>query len=332
MQRKIVYIVGLVILIVSACRDNDQDFKVQIPDFNFSQTVTFETSLLAYDIFEGTISDLKPIDSFEILKLSSSLFTDYAHKQRLVKVPAGKKLKRLNDGSIDFPNGTILTKTFFYYFDDRDTSLGKRIIETRLLIKEKETWNVATYLWNESQTDATLELNGFDTEVSWINPNGENQSTVYHVPTKNECMTCHQSNSSMTPLGPTLLNLNRDVSRNGIDVNQIGHLQSSGILTEFSIDLVAQMVDYNDVNASLEERGRAYLAMNCAHCHNPNAWDIPAGRDFDFRHQTAFENTGISDGKDKILRNVINQEMPFIGTTILDKEGVDLLTKYIESL
>lgn len=92
------------------------------------------------------------------------------------------------------------------------------------------------------------------------------------------------------------------------------------------------MVDYTDVNASLSDRGRAYLAMNCAHCHNPEAWDIPAERDFDFRHATSFEQTGIQFEKDKISRNITNGEMPFIGTTMLDEEGVALLVEYIESL
>ena len=146
MTKKVFYIIGLILLIVSACQKNDGDFEVQIPDFNFPETVSFESKLSDYNIFEGTPSALKPTDDFELLELSSSLFTDYAHKQRLIKVPKGFKIFKLRDGTLDFPDGTILTKTFFYYDDDRDTSLGKRIIETRLLIKESGTWNVATYL------------------------------------------------------------------------------------------------------------------------------------------------------------------------------------------
>lgn len=317
---------------ISACQKNDDDFEVQIPDFNFPQTNSFESNLSAYNIFEGTLSNLIPSEDFELLELSSALFTDYAHKQRLVKIPDGSKLSKLNSTAIDFPNGTILTKTFFYYNDDRDTSLGKRIIETRLLIKESGTWNIATYLWNESQTDATLKLDGHDTQVSWTNSQGNNLSTLYHVPTQNECMTCHQSSSSMTPIGPTLLNLNRTVNRNGIDLNQLTYLQSIELLEQFSVAEIPQMVDYKDINASLSDRGRAYLAMNCAHCHNPSAWDIPAEKDFDFRHEIPFEQTGIQNGKDKISRNIINQEMPFIGTTMMDEEGVALLIEYLNSL
>ncbi len=322
----------LIFILVISCDNEDFDSDVEIPDFNFLETTTFEASLSAYVIFEGSPADLIPSEDYKLLELSSVLFTDYAHKQRLVKVPAGTSITRLNNGSLEFPDGTILTKTFFYYNDERDPSLGKRIIETRLEIKESGTWNIATYLWNDAQTEAILALDGIDTEVSWITENGETRSILYHVPTQNECMTCHQSSSHMSPIGPTLLNLNRDVFRNGTAINQIDHMQSLGILNDFLIDQLPKMVDYKDTSAPLAERGRAYLAMNCSHCHNPDAWDTPAERDFDFRYETTFSQSGIQNGKDKISRNVLDQEMPLIGTTILDDEGVNLIVEYLESL
>lgn len=238
-----------------------------------------------------------------------------------------------SDGeTIHFPNGTILTKTFFYYNDERDTTLGKRVVETRLEIKENDVWNVATYIWNQNQTDAMLELNGLDTSISWIDKNGIGRSTMYHIPTENECMTCHQSNSEMTPLGPTLLNLNRKVERNGNMLNQITHLQNSGLLNQFSVHQIGQMVDYNDLNASLEDRGKAYLAMNCAHCHNPNGWEGASEREFDFGYETPLNEAGIRYEEEKIKRVLQDREMPLIGTTVLDEEGVNLIIEYLNSL
>jgi len=325
MTKKLFFTIGLIILIVSACRKRENDFEVKIPEFNFPKSHAFEAKLSAYNIFEGSPSALVPSAEFELLELNSSLFSDYAHKQRLVKLPLRTKMTSLSDGALNFPNGTILTKTFYYYVDERDTSLGRRIIETRLLIKESNTWNAATYLWNESQTEATLNSDGHYTQVSWTNSQRNTRSTLYHVPTENECMTCHQSSASMNPLGPTLTNLNKTVIRNNAEINQIVHLQALEVLEQFSLTGISQMVDYNDVSASLSDRGRAYLAMNCAHCHNPKAWDIPAEKDFDFRHDIPFELTGIQNGKDKISRNLINQEMPFIGTTLMHDEGVALM-------
>lgn len=334
MKGTFIFLIGFVCLAFTACNRNDVDgeFEVEIPDFNFPQTVVWEPSLSAYNIFEGAPADLVPSSDFHVVELSSVLFSDYAHKQRLLKVPSGTQMTKLSDGSIGFPDGSMLTKTFFYFNDARDADLGKRIIETRLLIKENGTWNAATYLWNEAQTDATLELNGYDTQVSTIRSNGSSLSTLYHVPNENECIACHQSNSSMSPLGPTLRNMNRFVERNGSTLNQIEHLQALGVLEDFPLAQAPQISDYKDLSVPLAERGRAYLALNCSHCHNPTAWEPPAKRDFDFRIETPFEQTGILSGKDRIVESVIDGEMPFIGTTVLDEQGVGLVIEYLNSL
>lgn len=333
MNKALLYIFGILIVIIYACNKDDQfNDVVTIPDFNFPKTITFEENLSSYNIYSGNPVDLNPSGDFNLLEISSILFTDYSHKQRLVKVPAGTQMTRLADGSIDFPDGTILVKTFFYYNNETDTTLGKRIIESRLLIKESNTWNAATYIWNQAQTDATLELNGSDTQVSWTNQNGVNQSTNYHIPTENECMTCHQVNSSMVPIGPSLRNLNKVVERNGSSINQIEHLQSLGVLNSFSVNQVSQIVDYNDPSASLSDRGRAYLDMNCAHCHNPSGWSTPSQIEFDFRYETPFSETGILYDKEKISNALLEREMPFIGTTMQDEDGLTLVLQYLESL
>ncbi|MEL6674932.1 MAG: hypothetical protein AAFR61_22180 [Bacteroidota bacterium] len=327
-------LLGMALLCTTACtgRGDYPDAEVEIPDFNFPGTVVFEQNLSAYGIFRETPADLLPSDGFHLLELSSILFTDYAHKQRLVKVPPGTQINRMSDGSLLYPDGTMLTKTFFYYQDERDRSLGKRIIETRLLIKESGTWNLATYLWNEAQTEAVLTWEGFDTPVNWIAADGTPFSTRYHVPNQNECITCHQSQSKMTPIGPRLRNLNREVVRKGNRLNQLSHLQAEGVLNDFSVSQVAEIVDYADPMVPLADRGRAYLEMNCAHCHHPLGWEASAERDFDFRYETPLDQSGILFGEEEILEAVVDREMPFIGTTLLDQEGVALLIEYIESL
>jgi len=332
MKKNIIFTIGLILLVIISCEKEEFNRDIDLPDFNFQKTVVFEDSLSSYEIFKGTPSNLSPSEGFELLELNSVLFTDYSHKQRLVKIPVGTQMTKSGDGTIDFPNGTILTKTFYYYNDERDMSLGIRVVETRLEIKENDVWNVATFIWNQNQTDAILELDGLDTPISWIDENGIDRSTIYHIPTENECMTCHQSNSKMTPLGPTLLNLNRNVERIGNTVNQITHLQNLGLINQFSVHQIGQIVDYNDLDVSLTDRGRAYLAMNCAHCHNPDSWERSAEREFDFRYETPLNAAGILYEEEKIKRAVQDREMPLIGTTMLDEEGVNLIIEYLDNL
>ena len=324
---------GALLIVLSACQKDDfRDRRVDIPEFSFPSTVQFEHDLSAYDLFQGAPARLIPSADVELLELSSVLFTDHAHKQRLVKIPEGTQLTRSADNTIDFPDGTILVKTFYYYLDERDTSKGKNIIETRLLIRKNGKWNAATYMWNESQTDASLTTSGSTKLISWNDHLGQNRSVEYRIPTENDCMACHQTSSSISPLGPTLLNLNRPVVRHGVITNQLHHLQVIGLMDNFDVTQVPKMVDYMDKTADLDERARAYLAMNCAHCHNPNGWRIPAEKDLDLRYETPFEGTGIHAGKERIKRNLLNQDMPFIGTTTLDVEGVALILEYLDTL
>lgn len=326
------FVIFSIALLESCSRDPDGNGVVEIPEFNFPTSISFEQNLSTYNVFQGDPSDLVPSDDFHLMELNSVLFTDYSEKQRLVKVPQDQEILKSADGSLDFPDGAILVKTFYYFNDKRDTTLGKRLIESRLMIKEAGLWNIATYLWNDAQTDATLLLDGLETNVAWINENGENRATVYSVPKQNECVACHQSNSTTIPLGTTLRNLNRDVERGGSTTNQIEHLQAVGVLENIDIGLVGQIVDYKDISASLEDRGRAYLDLNCAHCHNPNAWDEAASQNLDFRYETAFDQTGIDQESNRIETMVSDGEMPFIGTTMLDDEGVQLMVDYINSL
>lgn len=318
---------SFIMTFVTCSKDDRDDEMIPIPN-----TVQFEQNLSSYGIYQGEIGEIIPSEDFQLFDISSTLYSNYSEKQRLIKLPDGKKILKEGVRTPSFPNGTVLVKTFYYYVDERDVSLGKQIVETRLLIKESDQWNVATYIWNDSQTEATLELNGFDTSVSWITATGENRAIDYHFPDQNECVSCHQFESEVVFLGPTLRNLNVEVVRDSTVVNQLEYLQSIGMLEDFDHSLINDIPDYKDLGESLSDRGRAYLDMNCAHCHNPSAWKKPAERGFDFRYEMPLSSTGISSTKDKIKEVVRNGEMPFLGVTEPHDEGVDLIVEYIESL
>ena len=114
MTKNAILIAGVILIVVISCNKEEFNRDIEIPDFNFPKTVVFEDSLSSYEIFEGTPSNLTPTEDFELLELSSVLFTDYSHKQRLLKIPSGTQMIKSSDETIDFPNGTILTKTFFF--------------------------------------------------------------------------------------------------------------------------------------------------------------------------------------------------------------------------
>ncbi|MES2374761.1 MAG: hypothetical protein V4557_19445 [Bacteroidota bacterium] len=283
-----------------------------------------------YHIFQGKAADLNPAPGFTQYEISTQLFTDYAEKQRLISLPAGYQMTAIDDGLPELPDGTILVKTFYYYNNKQDTSSGKNIIETRLLIKHDSQWNVGTYLWNSEQTEALLINTGMDKTVNWIDASGNAKTILYHVPNKKECNTCHQSENKLIAIGPKVRNMNMDVLRNGVSINQLVYFSKTNLMKPVDPSLFTQLPDWKNVTHKLEERARAYLDINCAHCHNRNGF--AAKTNLFFGYETPLNATRIAIKKESIATNLSKGKMPKLGITIIDEEGVGLIKQYLATL
>ena len=66
------------------------------------------------------------------------------------------------------------------------------------------------YVWNDAQTEATLELAGGTTDVQWIHTDGKPHTNNYIIPNTNQCKGCHKAGETITPIGPKARHLNRD--------------------------------------------------------------------------------------------------------------------------
>ena len=162
--------------------------------------------------------------------LNTPLFTDYAQKYRFVFVPQGTQAAYRDTAVFDFPVGTIIAKTFTIQADLRDDGSAQDIIETRLLIHRKDGWKALPYIWNSDKTDAVLTVTGGTQNVSWIDANGESQSTDYVIPNTNNCANCH-GEETLLPIGPTARSLNKDYMYGSTSANQLAHWSDLGILT-----------------------------------------------------------------------------------------------------
>ena len=299
-------------------------------DLNEADLPAIFPRLSQYNIFQGFAGDLIPNADFKIYELSSTLFTDQAEKQRLIKVPTGAKIKVEGDGLATFPEGTILVKTFFYYRDTRVPDKGGRIIETRILIKSEGTWAFGTYIWNDEQTDAALVTSGYNTTVNWIDDQGKGQVISYRIPSNFECRSCHNDNGAVIPIGPKGRNLNTIVLRNGAKVNQLEYFYMADIMDAVVPEKIGRLPNYKDVGAPVESRARAYFEMNCAHCHNESG--IAAGRRLFLSFESSFDSSNIFSHKEKIWSKMKSGEMPKIGTTMIDADGLALIKQYLETL
>ncbi|WP_460219846.1 fibronectin type III domain-containing protein [Psychroserpens sp. MEBiC05023] len=293
----------------------------------------FRTMLSELNLFVGDLENLTVSPYAFEYDLNTPLFSDYAHKQRFIVLPEGEKMTYDGDGLPLYPDNTLIAKTFYYNLDERDESLGQHIIETRILIKINGVWETGDYKWNDDQTDAILDLNGSFVPVTWIDANGETNSINYSIPSDLQCFTCHRTGEVKKPIGPRLRSLNFNI--NG--VNQLQQLIDSELLEGISdASTVSVLPNWEDaINYTLEERARAYLDMNCAHCHTEGGiCESPSSLRLDY--ETSLNDSDLVNRKNSIINRLTSDfqpgfTMPWIGTTIHHDEGIELVLEYLDT-
>lgn len=202
-------------------------------------------------------------------ELNTPLWSDGADKLRFIYVPEGAKIEANGDGLLQFPVGTAIIKTFAFGEGEE-----RRLIETRLLLHRADGWVALPYRWNEDQTEATLALAG--ARVPITAPNGEEIS--YRIPNKNQCKACHSLDGVVLPIGPKARNLSPAL---------LAGLEQSGKLAA-APKVGKPMPLWRDANASTGARARAYLDVNCAHCHRPGGGASNSGLDLTWEQDDPF--------------------------------------------
>ena len=210
----------------------------------------------------------KPAEGVVPFAINTPLFSDNALKFRFVYLPEGKAARYDPQEAFAFPAGAALIKTFAFPADMREPDKDVRLIETRVLIRHEDGWQAWAYLWDEAQQDAVLKIAGakVDIELAGIAP--EPVRFTYSVPNKNQCKGCHAFNGEIAPLGPKARNLNGEFAYADGAANQLEHWNAAGILQDAPAPRDAPAVPaWDDEAAPLEARARAWLDVNCAHCH-----------------------------------------------------------------
>ena len=241
-----------------------------------SNVYAVEDNLILEEKFPKKLSDFSfftddkaqvPSQGVVPYELISSLFSDYSYKQRWVYIPEGKKASFRKDEVFDFPTGSALIKTFYYPIDERDLTLGKKLMETRLLLKKADGWQAVSYAWNETQDEAFIKKAGKTILNEWIDFEGEVRSVRYRVPNKNQCKECHSYNDEIMPIGPKARNLNKIFNYSDESINQLTKWMKLELINPVQVDLNTP-VDWEDASYGLDERVRSYLDINCGHCHS----------------------------------------------------------------
>ncbi len=289
--------------------------------------------------FFSDFAEHNPVEGVVPYSLNTPLFSDGADKLRFVYIPDGGTAVARNDNEVlQFPVGSALIKTFAFGEGE-----NRRLIETRVLLHRADGWLALPYRWNGEQTEATLALAGGRTALT--TPTGE--SISYRIPNKNQCKECHGLEGEVVPIGPKARNLSHD---------WLNGFVKRGLLDAVPAN-ADRMPDWSAPStAGAEAAARAYLDVNCAHCHRPGATASNSGLDLRWeqddpvklgimkRPVAAGRGSGGHDfdilpGKPRksiLLHRMKSTDpgvaMPELGRATIDPEGIAAIERWIVEL
>ena len=243
----------VVLLVVAACGDNEP----------CDPMAKFCSRLSYYNLFDD-IATQQPAAGVIPYDLNTPLFADYTTKHRFLVLPPGGVATWRDPDAFDLPVGTILIKTFSYLHDRRDASKGEQRLETRLLVHGASGWHGAAYVYDPDGGDASLAEAGTVIDTRWIHDDGSVRTNAYVVPNQNQCKNCHAEHDDVvSPLGPKARHINRDGQ---LDMLVADHLL---VGAPDSATWPRDAVATDAQTGTLDQRARAFLDVNCGHCHNP---------------------------------------------------------------
>ncbi len=230
---------------------------------------TLPDSLVQLGLFEGELRQLVPAPGVRPYTINSTSFYDYADSSLVMKLPPGTSIQYRGDGPFEFPVGTILAQTLSYADDGYEG--GRKLVETRVLLRRSDRWIAVPYVWNDEQTEASFEILGARIPVSRRLPDGTVHEQMHVVPNFNDCKRCHRIGDIVTPIAAGVRQLNCPPPGGPAGEDQLAGWQRDGLLLGLpSGGELPRLVDWKDPSTgTVERRARAWLEANCAHCHNP---------------------------------------------------------------
>ena len=222
-------------------------------------------------------------------------------------------------------------------------------------MKVKGEWIAYTYVWNEEQNDAELNLVGDFKTVAWTDKMGSAHQIEYVIPNKNQCKSCHNQNNILQPIGPKVRNLNKTITYQDGRKNQLAKWQEMGYLKAFE-ETFTPIADWSNEGEALEDRALAYLEVNCAHCHSRKGSAHTTGlylnTDEKEHIRLGFCKTPVAAGKGSggmkyaivpgqpdssfLVYRIESDDpgvmMPELGRVVAHQEGIQLIRDWIISL
>lgn len=304
-------------------------WRVVVPQ----EDAPFPTRLSDAGCFDD-VPSLAPSAGVVPYDVNAALWTDGSDKRRFIELPPGETITLTEDGAWSFPVGTVVLKTFSY-------EVGP--VEIRAMILRPHGWEFHSYRYDDALGDAVL-LD--DSDERLLGP-----TLAHDFPSRWTCTVCHRVDDARV-LAIRGDQLNRVTQYTDGPNEQLVAMSAIGMFdAELDVDVTPRMAQPFDTKAPLEQRARAYLHTNCAHCHQPGGW-VPPNMEMDLRYTTTLAETAACDVPSRFgmpgtliaagdpdgsrilerMRTTGNQRMPPVATGLVDGDGTAVVAEWIASL
>ena len=294
-------------------------------------------------LFENTV-DQKPAAGVLEYDVQAKGWADGASSRRFVALP---NRPLANHGGIRFRSslwvdpGGALVKTLY---------MAGKPVETQVLYNSG-TWQGYTYKWDsEGKKTSLVQEEGETVQLRGVD--GKEQTWRY--PSRSECMICHNQRS-LFGIAFTTPQLNKKDSKGPSQMDDWLKMKILRNNRDLKKRQAVKFPDpYDPDSGTLEERARAYLHVNCAHCHYKTGM---GGRStLELEYHTPLSETGMINGtplvgllgepdtklvlpgqaeKSELLARMNRRgagQMPLFGSHKIDDAGVNLIREWINSL
>jgi uncharacterized repeat protein (TIGR03806 family) len=307
------------------------------------------SKLSSWKLFED-IGAQTPAAGVYPYDLTTPLFSDYATKDRFVRLPEGSTATWQPDDPLSLPVGSVLLKTFSYLDDRRDPAGDRTLLETRVLVHGETGWHGSSYIYGDNTDDAQLAIAGGIIDASWIHDDGAKRTNNYVVPNQNQCKLCHAEHDEVvTPVGPKVRHMVPERLQVMVDS---GALVDAPPRDQWPRAIVAA----DPTSGTVDERARAWLDINCGFCHNARGAARTSGLYLDHA-ETDLAKLGVCKapvatgrGSGNLQYDIVPGQpdqsimiyrlestepeirMPELGRNLVHAEGVALIREWITSM
>jgi hypothetical protein len=219
-----------------------------------------------------SLQPLTPIPALLPYEVAAPLWSDGAEKARWISLPPGATLSYEPALPWSFPAGAMLLKAFAIDLDETDEQPAT-LLELRTMLRTGDGWAYASWRIDPMTGDGRRVGDQGEAELIEVQTDDGPLAMTWWYASEVGCETCHRRFAEEV-LGPRAAQLDLLVPVKGGRLDQLSAWAANGWLHDLPAERPPGLPALTS-DAPVEQRVRAWLDGQCAHCHRPGGFVSP---------------------------------------------------------